>query len=129
MSQTALFHESITDAIREVIQALGGTKSVAVRMRPEMPPDHAGRWLSDCLSAERREKLSPDQLLWLGREGRRVGCHALAAFMCRDLGYADPVPVSPEDEKARLEREFIEAAKSMQAMAERLTRLGVKVAA
>lgn len=80
MSQVALFHESITDAMREVILALGGLKSVASRMRPEMPADHAGRWLADCLSAERRE------------------------------------------------REFIEAAKSMQAMAERLTRLDLKVA-
>ena len=128
MSQAALFHESITDAMREVIQALGGTKSVASRMRPEMPPDHAGRWLADCLSAERREKLSPDQVLWLGREGRRIGCHALAYYLFRDLGYADPVPIDPDDEKARLEREFIEAAKSMQAMADRLTRLGLKVA-
>lgn len=128
MSQVALFHESITDAMREVILALGGLKSVASRMRPEMPADHAGRWLADCLSAERREKLSPDGVLWLGREGRAVGCHALANFFCRDLGYADPVPLEPDDEKARLEREFIEAAKSMQAMAERLTRLGLKVA-
>lgn len=128
MSQVALFHESITDAMREVILALGGLKAVASRMRPEMPPDHAGRWLADCLSAERREKLSPDQVLWLGREGRRIGCHALAYYLCRDLGYADPVPIDPDDEKARLEREFIEAAKSMQAMADRLTRLGLKVA-
>lgn len=29
MSQVALFHESITDAMREVILALGGLKSVA----------------------------------------------------------------------------------------------------
>lgn len=57
MSQPALFHESIIDALRELVQGLGGTKAVGARMRPEMPVDHAGRWLSDCLNDARREHL------------------------------------------------------------------------
>lgn len=95
MSQPALFHESIIDAIREVVQALGGAKVVGARMRPDLPPDHAGRWLADCLPHERREKLSPDQVLWMGREGRRVECHAMMRYLARECGYADPVPVRP----------------------------------
>lgn len=123
MSQSALFHESITDAIREVVQSLGGAKSVGARMRPELVPDHAGRWLADCISQDRREKLSPDQVMWLIREGRRVSCHALAAYVMREGGYADPAPIEPEDEKARLQREYVEAARAMARMAERIERL------
>lgn len=123
MSQPALFHESIIDAIREVVQALGGAKVVGARMRPDLPPDHAGRWLADCLSHERREKLSPDQVLWMGREGRHMGCHAIARYLMSDWGYAEPQPVEPEDERARLQREYIDAARAMSRMAERIERL------
>lgn len=125
MSQPALFHESIIDAIREVVQALGGAKVVGARMRPDLPPDHAGRWLADCLSHERREKLSPDQVLWLAREGRRVECHALMHYLARECGYSDPVPVQPEDERARLQREYIEAARHLSSTAERIERLAM----
>lgn len=123
MTQPALFHESIHDALREAVQALGGIKAVGARMRPEMSPDHAGRWLADCLSSERREKLSPDQVQWISREARRVGCHAVANWQMRDAGYADPQPIEPEDEKARLRREYIDAARAMARMADRIEAL------
>lgn len=123
MSQAALFHECVTDAVREVVMALGGIKATAARMRPEMPPDHAGRWLADCLSQERREKLSPDQVLWLSKEGRRAGCHALMVFMAREAGYADPTPIEPEDERSRLQREFVDASRHLARMAERIEAL------
>ena len=33
----SLHHESIADAIREVVQAVGGPKAVGGRMFPDMP--------------------------------------------------------------------------------------------
>lgn len=129
MNSPSLFHESINDALREVVQALGGFKKVGTAMRPEKGADEAGRWLADCLNADRREHFDPDQLLWLLREGRTAGIHSAANFLMRDSGYADPTPIEPEDERARLQREFIAAAEGVQAIAERLTRLGIKVAA
>lgn len=126
MSQPALFHESITDALREVVMMLGGTKSVGARMRPELSPDHAGRWLADCLNEDRRERINPDQVLWLVREGRKVGAHGLISFLCSEGGYAVPVPVDPEDERAKLQREYVEAARNMAKMAERIERLQVR---
>lgn len=125
----ALFHESVNDALREVVQALGGPKAVGAKMRPEKGVDVAGRWVSDCLNQERSERFDPDQVLWLLRAGRAAGVHACANYLMREAGYADPVPVEPEDERARLQREFIEAAGVVQVIAERLTRVGVKVAA
>lgn len=70
--QQVLFHESLNDALREVVQTLGGTKKVGVLMRPEKSADEAARWISDCLNPDRREKFDPEQVLWLLREGRRV---------------------------------------------------------
>ena len=55
--------------------------------------------------------------------GFTAAARAAANFLMREAGYADPQPIEPEDERARLEREFIEAAKGVQAIAARLTRL------
>lgn len=129
MTAPALFHESITDALREVVQALGGFKKVGGAMRPEKPVEEAARWLADCLNQDRREHFDPDQVLWLMRAGRLIGAHAAANYLMRESGYADPVPVDPEDERARLQREFIAAAETVQLIAERLARVGVRVMA
>lgn len=127
MNTPALFHESINDALREVVQALGGFKKAGAAMFPEKSPDAAGRHIADCLNPDRSERFNPDQVLWLLREGRRVGCHAAATYLMREAGYADPLPIEPEDEKARLEREFIAAAKTVSGIADRLARIGVRV--
>ena len=103
--------------------ALGGTKAVGSRMRPELSPDHAGRWLSDCLNADRREKLDPDQVMWLLKEARQVGSHGLMTYMTREAGYTAPQPVDPLDEVAELQRQYIEAARAMAKMAERIERV------
>lgn len=129
MMQSGLFHESILDAARECVQALGGTKAVGARMRPDIPPDQAGRWLSDCLNDARREHLSPDQVAWLAREGRAVNCHAILLFMCAQAGYAPPVPVEPDDERDALMREYVASAKMLRGISERIERLNLQVVA
>lgn len=121
--QMSLVHETINDALREVIQAAGGFKAVGHLLWRDLPVDHAASRLRDCLNADRREHLTPSQVALLLRLGREVGCHAAAVFLMRDAGYSDPVPVEPEDEKARLQREFIEATKTLNRMAERIAAL------
>lgn len=122
MEQPALFHESLNDAMRAAVAAMGGVKSVGARMRPEMAPDHAGRWLADCLNGDRREHLSPERLLWLLREARACGIHGAMEYLAGECGYAAR-PVEPEDERSRLQREYVEAAKAMAKVAERIERL------
>jgi hypothetical protein len=122
----SLFHESLSDALKEVIQAAGGSKSVACKLWPEKTPDSAHRTLLDALNENRAEKLSPEQVLFLLRIGREVGCHAAVNYMARESGYSDPQPVEPEDEKASLMREFIAAQKSMAMIAERLGAVGLR---
>lgn len=121
--QSSLFCESIGEALLEVVKAAGGPKRVGPELWPEFPPEQAAQKLRDCLNPDRREKLSPEQVVWLMRLGRQTGCHSAAIYMNRECGYADPVPVEPEDERAALQREFIEASKLMQKVAQRLEAL------
>ncbi|MBV5337558.1 MAG: hypothetical protein J0653_06325, partial [Deltaproteobacteria bacterium] len=80
--QSALFHESLTDALRDVVQALGGTKKVGQMIRPEKTVEDAQRWINDCLNTDRREKFDPEQVFWLLKEGRKIGCHAGINYLC-----------------------------------------------
>lgn len=120
--QPALFHESLNDALREVVLAIGGTKKVASLMRPEKTVDEAARWLNDCLNADRREKLDPDQMLFLLREGRKVGCHSAMGYISAESGYSAQ-PIEPQDEIAELQRNFIESTKHLSRMAARIEQL------
>ena len=95
--QMSLHHESIADALREVVQAAGGPKAIGERMFPDMPADHAAARIRDCLNHDRRERFTPDQVLMILRIGHQIGCHAGMVFMSRELGYSDPIPVEPED--------------------------------
>lgn len=125
MTQEALFYEDIDDALSEVIRACGGAKVVSSKLWPEKTPDAAHRLLLACLNEHRPERLSPEHVLLLLKMGRACGCHAGMNFIARDTGYDDPKPVEPEDERARLQREFIEAQKAMQMLAGRMERAGM----
>jgi len=117
--QYELIHESLNDALREVVQALGGTKRVGGMMRTDRSAEELGRWVSDCLNGERREKFDPDQVMWLLREGRRIGCHSAMNYLARECGYSAQ-PIDPADEKAELQRQYIEAAKYLGKLVGRL---------
>ena len=118
--QMGLMHESINDALSEAVSAAGGPKKVGPMLWPELPVDQAAGKLRDCLNTSRREHLTPEQMMLVGKVARQIGSHALALFMSREWGYADPQPIEPEDEVARLQREFVEATKALGAMAARI---------
>jgi hypothetical protein len=120
MDQPALFHESVSDALREVVRALGGAKQVGHRMRPDLAIDHAARWVSDCLNDDRREHFTPSQVLWLLSAGREAGCHVAMGYLAAQAGYAEPVPLQPEDERAKLQHEFMESVKTLSRISEAL---------
>lgn len=122
--QLQLVHESFNDALREVVQALGGSKKVGAMLRPAKTADEGGRWALDCLNPDRREHFTPDDVLFLLREARRAGCHAALGYLCAEAGYATPQPVEPADEAAELQRAFIESVRQQQRMLDRLGQLG-----
>jgi hypothetical protein len=45
--------------------------------------------------------------------------------LARETGYTDPQPVEPEDERAKLQREFINAQRGFEALAKRMERAGL----
>ena len=110
-----LHHEDINDALREAILVAGVYKTVGALMYPEDAPDHAAGKVRDALNPDRREKFSPKQVALISRL-----CHAVMRFLAHDGSYADPVPIDPESEIARLQREFIEATKALGAMSKRI---------
>lgn len=118
-----MFFESAEDALREVVRAAGGPKVVGAKLWPEMEPDKAGRRLADCLNDSRREVLNPAQVLLLLKIGRQINCHTAMNFLTRETGYGDATPIEPEDEVARLQREFVEATKGLQQLANRIDSL------
>lgn len=123
MQQLPLIVESIEEALLVTVQALGGLKKVGAELWPDIAPDQAGRRLADCLNQDRREHLSPSQLCLLRRKSRRAGVHVLAAFEARDAGYAEPQPIEPEDERAQLQRQFVEHTKLLAKLVQRAERL------
>jgi len=118
-----LFHESFTDALTEVVKALGGHKTVGLALRPDKTADTAGRWLHDCLNLSRSEKLDPDQVLFILREGRKAQAHAAINYLLRESGYADAQPIEPEDERAKLQRDFLQGVQHLSQLAARLDRV------
>lgn len=119
MMQDRLFFEDWREAMRHVVAAMGGPKMVGARMRPDMKPDHAGRWVSDCLNADRRENFNPDHLFLLLRLAREAGIHAGMGFIAEEVGYRAE-PVNPVDERDALMREFVRAGKGMESLVKRI---------
>jgi hypothetical protein len=92
-------------------------------LKRELTIRDSSNWVTACLNPDRREHFTPEQVQLLIREARKVGCHAAINFMCADAGYSNPQPIDPEDEKAKLQREFIEATKQQTRNIERLEQL------
>lgn len=122
-----LFYESITEALQVLVTALGGAKKVGPQLWPAKPVDQAAQRVRDCLNDSRPEKFSPDEVVALMREGRAIGCHAVPSYLAQECGYAAPVPVSVEDEREQLQREFRDSVKDLGKLAARLQALGVDV--
>jgi len=129
MDQFPLFHERVEEAIAAVIDACGGRKKIASELWPDKPLRDAHNLLDACLNPGKREKFDPSQIVYIAKRGRQAGCHYLMQFICREVGYCDPIPLEPEDERAKLQREFVEAQKSMAGMMARMERVGLVRAA
>lgn len=121
--QSDLFVEDLQTALMDVVRAVGGPKKTGALMRPELPADESGKWVTDCLNKAKREKLSLEQILFLLKMGRQHGCHTAINFIAAETGYSNPSPVDPEDESAALQRMFMESVKAQEQIVKRLEKL------
>jgi len=119
-----LFYEDVNEALREVVNHLGGAKKVGVMLWPDKSVEQAHPLLLACFNTERRERLTPEQVVLLLKWGREQGCHAALHFICDTTGYHRPDPINSEDEKARLQREFVEGVKHLNELEQRMEAMG-----
>ena len=125
-AQSLLWHDTPEDALRSAVDSLGGFKKVGSALWPSIAVDAAGRKLSQSLDSDRAEKLSLSELCMLLRMARASGVHVAASFLLMDAGYAQPVPIDPESEKEKLQRQFINATATLAAMASRIQSLAAR---
>ena len=115
--------ESMNDALLECVNACGGSKQVAAALFPAKAPDAAQRALLDALNEDRPAFPHPDHVLQILRMARARGCHAGMEFIAAQLHYAPPVPVQPVDQLAELQRDYIEATRTLAQIAARIETL------
>lgn len=118
MTQQALFHDSIYDAIGADIAVIGGVKKVAGLLWPNT--DGAAR-LRACLSPEHAQKLDPEEILAIKRLARDAGSFATVHYESQQLGYRFEW-ISPEDEADQVRRELSEGMKFLKRKFEQLER-------
>jgi hypothetical protein len=106
-----LFLEDVYDALKAAVQALEGPKAVAGRLWPHKPLDQARKELLDALNRDNPRKLDPEETLAIFRMARDAGFHQSKHWIDRELGYEPSAPQEPEDEYARLQREYVQAVK------------------
>lgn len=127
-----LFCETVEEAIDEVAKANGGRKKTAVELWPSMGIREAHNRMDACLNPERREKFDPAEITWFIKLGRAVGCHSIMRHFSQEGCYAEPVPVDPETEKDKINRELIQTGKQIKRLMDRLDKLdqptGLRVA-
>ena len=123
MDQESLWHDTLESALGDVVNALGGPKTVGNVFWPTKTIEAAARQLNHSLDPERPEKLSAGEILWLLVEGRKVDCHVAMTFLSRAASYSDPTPIEPEDEYAALQRTFIESVRHQQKLVKRMEQL------
>lgn len=119
----AEFFEDINDALREAVRQLGGHKKVGPALWPELPVEQAGNRLRDCLSPERREKLSPEQVVLILRMAGAAGFHGAMGFVALSAGYEAPRAVSVDDQEAELQRTFVDAVARLEGIQRQLQRV------
>jgi len=121
--------DTINDALIECVKAAGGSKSVGSILWPEKTVNDAQRLLLACLNIERSEKLCPSQTMLILKLAKDAGSHVGIEFICQSLSYSKPNPIEPEDEKAELMREFIQAQKVISMLADKLSNVGLRAVA
>lgn len=126
MHQTALFHDTIFDALGADIAAAGGFKVVAGKLWPAENPTTAATKLRNAINPDQAQKLCPQEVIQIKRLAKEAGSFATIQYEAQQLGYA-VTWIEPEDELQRLERENNELLKALTKRLERADALRAKL--
>lgn len=121
--QQALWHDTLEDAMRGAVDAIGGPKRVGSLLWPSKPIADAARLLNHSLDPDRPEKLSPGEIELIGRRAAEAGCHTVATYLMRAWGYQDPQPMNHPDELAELQRAFMASVDEQRQLLARFERM------
>jgi hypothetical protein len=125
MNQTALFHDTIYDALGADISAAGGFKTVAGKLWPAESPTTGAAKLRNSINPDQPHKLCPDEVLAIKRLAQESGSSATVQYEAAQLGYVCTW-VAPEDELERIERENYDLLKAISRRMERAEQLRSK---
>lgn len=113
-------NETIEDAIKDDVKVLGGPKEAAKHFFPDKTPDQGAATLRAWSLATRDERPEPSQLFLLMELSKaRAGYSECARFMEHRLNCRIEW-LHPEDEKARLQRQFVSAVENLALIQQRL---------
>lgn len=122
MTQQPLFCEDIYEALRTIGQAYGGAKKIGALLWPDKPVDKAAELWNNCCNRTRPEKPDPEQIVFVLKLGREIGCHVGIDYISKECNYKWET-IEPDDEKARLMREYIDSVKKQENLVKRLEAL------
>jgi hypothetical protein len=126
VNQSALFHDSLSDAIGADIAAAGGFKAVAAKLWPTDAPGAATAKLRNSLNPEQPHKLCPEELLAIKRMAHECGSDATVQYEASQLGFAVSW-LDPRDEADELRRRVLDAADELKRLFSRLERADERV--
>ncbi|MCP4304679.1 MAG: hypothetical protein GY788_07350 [bacterium] len=112
--QQELWHDTPEDALRTVVDALGGPKRVAGKLWPAKSMADGQRLLLHCLDRDRREKLDLAEIMLLGRMARDAGCFVFMAYLANAWDFETPEPLDPDTEEDAQRREFVESVRAQE---------------
>lgn len=115
-----LWFDDIYAALRGFVSFSGGSKTIGPLVFPKKG-EKAASWLDDCLNPDRSAKLDPEELMHMLRLARERGFHELMRYIGDTADY-DISPREPKDELASLYGSYVEAAKEIRRLSEKIER-------
>ena len=118
-----LFYDDEFDALAQTIANSGKSfKECAAFLFPHLKPESQYARLKACLNSDKDERLTFGQIIALCRF---CDCYDALQFMSDELNHDRPRKREPEDERARLQREYVDAVLMLKRISERMERLPV----
>lgn len=120
--QSKLFFEDEFEALNLMVSNSQKTpKQLASYLFPHLKPDSAYARLKACFNPEKDERLTFGQII---AAMKFCQCYEPLMFACDETLHGRPARVEPQDEKAELQRQFIQTTKLLSVMADRIEALG-----